>query len=475
MIKKFLKYAFLPALLLFIFPSALSAEETENDARYVARELEAKKQAAAAANAASAKKSFEQAGRIAFEQVLNQPDNVELNFQFARQQAQSGDVLGASGTLERILMTHPELHEVRLFYAIVLFRLDNLIDAESELKKLEKAPLPGSLKSQVGLYRNEIKKRKKKTKFAIVQSNGFEFDDNRNASPSDKRALFSNAPVSTVPGSTSRRHDTSFLNITSIDMSHDLGTQAGHKLIGGFTYFQQEQTQVDNLDLSSFQYNLGAELKTKYANITPAYNGSQVFLSREHFLRTQGGTLDFTRAVTPKLDVNSGFSFQHQDYLPISENQTSRDRTGWEETFNMGTGYSLPWNMRVGMGLLYSHKSARTKHDTYNRYGFGPSHTWLLGRGQFLINTIDVNFDRYKGFNPQISRRHRNDTTFRYRLTYGVPISTLFLGFGKYLPGVIKDINATATYEFYRSLSNLSNYTYSNHKVQAMLTKRWEF
>ncbi len=94
----------------------------------------------------------------------------------------------------------------------------------------------------------------KRTQFSVTQSNGWEFDDNRNASPSDKRVLFSGIPINTSE-QTRRRNDTSFLNITTVDAAYDLGTQAGHQLIGSFTYFMQEQTQVDNLDLRSFQYD----------------------------------------------------------------------------------------------------------------------------------------------------------------------------------------------------------------------------
>jgi hypothetical protein len=39
------------------------------------------------------------------------------------------DFLGASATLERILLIDPLLAEVRFFYATVLFRLDNLSDS----------------------------------------------------------------------------------------------------------------------------------------------------------------------------------------------------------------------------------------------------------------------------------------------------------------------------------------------------------
>lgn len=465
---------FLSFLILSVIVPHSASAETENETKIVNLTTQAEKQTVETAKKAHGEKIFNQAKHIAFDEILRSPNDAELNFRYAQQQVKSDDLLGAAGTLERILISHPELHEVRLFYAVVLFRLDNLIDAGNELDKLETVPLSGDLKAQVKIYQNEIKKRKRKTHLSLTQSNGFQYDDNRNASPSSKRVLFSDFPVNTAD-STRRHPDSSFLDITTVEVEQDLGTQAGHQLIGSFTHFLQEQKHINSLDLGSFQYDLGALIKTKWFDFTPTYSGSHVFLSDENYLRTSAANFNFRRVITPKWDTTAAFRAEHQDFLPIEENQAARNRTGWEETASGGTSYTLPWNMKVGMGILYSHKDSREKFETYDRVMIRPYHIWLLGRGQFLINSMDAAFDVYEHADTAVAGRIRHDKAMRYRLTYGVPLSTLLVGIGKYLPSMIGDITASATYEYYRVLSNITNYTYSNNKVQAMLTKKWEF
>lgn len=56
----------------------------------------------------------------------------------ARQQAQSGDLTGAASTLERALLTNPNAHDVRLFYAGLLCQLDDGQGARVEVTKLDK-------------------------------------------------------------------------------------------------------------------------------------------------------------------------------------------------------------------------------------------------------------------------------------------------------------------------------------------------
>jgi Flp pilus assembly protein TadD len=70
---------------------------------------------------------------VTYEDVLANPDNIDLNFAYAQVQIARGDLKNAAATLERILLIEQDLPRVRLLYAIVLFRLDNLDEAEREL------------------------------------------------------------------------------------------------------------------------------------------------------------------------------------------------------------------------------------------------------------------------------------------------------------------------------------------------------
>ncbi len=78
---------------------------------------------------------------ITFEQVFADPANQDLNLNYARQQAAAGDYLSAASTLERLLYTQPNWDSARLFYALVLYRLDDPQAAIRELNILETRPL----------------------------------------------------------------------------------------------------------------------------------------------------------------------------------------------------------------------------------------------------------------------------------------------------------------------------------------------
>ncbi|HOW58148.1 MAG TPA: hypothetical protein PLO78_00320 [Candidatus Omnitrophota bacterium] len=460
-------------LFLASFATLAFAEDIGREAETVRRETRGAKQIAK-----TAAKSQEQAVTekfktgVTYADVLKDPDNIQLNFRYAQSQISKNELLGAAATLERILLLDPNLADVRLLYAVVLYRLDSLNEAQKELDILKPLTLPSQIKQEVDFYQKKIQYQKRRTHFTLRESFGWGYDTNRNASPGSKKQLFFDTALDTQ-GTNTRRADTHYLNVTSLDVTHDLGFQAGHSVFASFTYFLQEQTNVRSLDLGSYQYELGGTYKSKYVNFTPSFYSSYLFLSDESFLRVQGGSFLFDRDLTRKLNVYYNFRLERQDYMNINENNDSYNRKGPEFDHYWGFHYLIIPTMRWSSTIGYGEKDAKQKYYAYDRVSLNNSHTWIWPKGQFLINTLSAYFDSYEGPELSVAGRHRHDKIMRYRFTYGAPLETLLVG--KILPRPFKDIVFTFSYELYRSLSNITNYSYTNNKLEGLLTKRLEF
>jgi hypothetical protein len=66
---------------------------------------------------------------------------VDSGMALARRQISASDLLGAAGTLERVLLAHPEDVPPRLLYASLLCRLDDRQGADIELGLLAGKPI----------------------------------------------------------------------------------------------------------------------------------------------------------------------------------------------------------------------------------------------------------------------------------------------------------------------------------------------
>jgi len=464
------------AFLAFLFVACNGvtfAEDIENEVQRMRRETRAEKQSVKAAEGSKAVAFREQYKTgVTFQDILKDPDNVDLNIQYAKGQIARNEYQEAAATLERVLLVSPNLADVRVLYLAVLYRLSNWDGALKEIKILRGMTLTPKIKSEVDFYDRNIKVKKKRTRFNLRESVGWGYDTNRNAAPHSKSQLV-NDIMTANPATEGRRGDTNFLNVTDVDVTHDLGFKEGHSVFGSFTYYLQEQTNLNSLDVGSFQYELGGTYKNKLVNFTPSFIASNMFLSSQSFLRTQGGNFFFDHDFTKKLNGFFNFRAERQDYMNISENDTATNRKGPQFDYAWGASYWLLPTMKWMTSLGYSDKYAKQDYNAYDRFSINNTHTWFLKKQQFLINTFNFYFEDYKSPEFSVSGRHRHDKNIRYRLTYGAPLTTLFIG--KILPKPFKDILFTGTYEYYHALSNITNYTYGNNKFQCLLSKRWEF
>ncbi len=469
---KILAFLTLAAFLLssssFVF-----AEDLENEVQRVRRETRAEKQTSKTVENAKAVAFREQNKTgVTYQDILRDPDNLELNIRYAKEQIARGEYQDAASTLERILLVHPNLADVRVLYVAVLYRSSEWDGAMKEIGILRGMALTAKIKAEADYYERNIKLKKKRTHFDIRESVGWGYDTNRNAAPHSKSQLIGDTMIAN-PASDARRADTNFLNVTDVNVTHDLGFKEGHSVFASFTYYLQEQTNVNSLDLGSFQYEVGGTYKNRYVNFTPSFVASNTFLSSQSFLRTQGGNFFFDHDFTKKLNGFFNLRAERQDYMNISENNTATGRKGPEFDYAWGASYWLLPTMKWMSSLGYGDKYAKQDYNAFNRFSINNTHTWFLPKQQFLINTFNVYFDDYQSPEFSVGALERHDKSIRYRITYGAPLTTLLIG--RILPKPFKDILFTGTYEYYHALSNITSYTYGDNKFQLILSKRWEF
>lgn len=437
-----------------------------------AREQASARQAAQAAQAAVDLRTVEDGTEVSYEDVLKDPDNLQLNFRFARWQVRRGDVRGAAATLERMLLVQPDLAPIRLFYGVVLYRLDNMDEAEHELKIVQAQPnLPADIRTEVDAYLSRIEDRRKRTRFTANFTIGAQYDSNRTAGPRSKEVLFLDIPIPTRGG----RDDFAMLFIESLRVDHDLGYQEGHSIFAEASYYRDDQKTVGSQDLQSGSLEAGGVYHSPFwdIDIIPSGYVNYLYLSSERYMKTYGYNLRFERKFGPKILAFASTRLSYQQFGNITEELTANLRDGRQIEGQVGASWAFLPTMRVSGSYLHYDKNAKGHFFAYNRDELDFSHMWLLGGGQFMLNSVNLMLDAYDTNDPIVSAKTRLDHDLRYRLTYGAPL-VFFFGSGT-LPVQLEDITATASAEWFRAASDIPNSDYKNWKVQWLFSKTWQF
>ena len=466
----FRKGCLIAGAILIASPVHAQQSDTESLESDVRESIETRRDVDRTAREALDLEAFSKGPPVTYQQVLEDPDNIELNVRYALTQIREGNVRGAGATLERILLIRPDLAAVRVLFAFVLFRLDNLDEAERELLALQELDLEPELRGQIEQYLDQIASRRKRTVFTFAVNLATQYDWNRNASPKSEIRLAADLPTRAT-GSSSRQDDMALNGLAQLSFDHDLGLQKQHKMVGGLVFYQGEQVQQDDLDLRAITADFGYELDFAPHTITPRLLYERIDLSREKYLTAVGATLDWVYALSNTWSVFGTGTAKQQSYNNITSSLTAAQRSGREYEVSVGTSQILTPRQRIRVTFSQTRNVAARSFNSSDQSEIGLTHTMLFGGGDFLLSSFSLNYDRYDAADPAVSARNRHDWAGRARMTYGVPWSSLFAEAGEFW----KPVTITIGGEAFRQVSSITNYTYNNYRLSIGLSRRWTF
>lgn len=405
---------------------------------------------------------------VDFSDVLRDPDNIPLNLAFAKTQIRRGDLLGASATLERILLKRPGDIRVRILYAVVQYRLDNYRDAERELERLLQLDLPPALRRQLAKYLRESRYRRQRTKFQLNSFVGYFFDTNRSAAPLSRRfdARFGTAP------SGDAGFDNGFQGFLRFSVEHDLQQQRRHKLFADVALYGSEQLKLDRYDMQAVIVRSGVSLDFAPFKIKPAARWRYYRLSHEDYLNGVGAEVEASYDWTRTVQVYSIAGFEAQSFREIDETPRNNWRTGPFYSAGLGVRWTMGPAMRLDVRGSVVRKAANVGFESYTGAGVALDHVYLLGRGAYLLSHFSWLYENYDSPDTSISPQLRRDNVLRVRLTAGVPL-TLIVGRDAAIPVWLGDTTISVSGEYTWATSTVTNYRYANFRFVTGLTSRF--
>jgi hypothetical protein len=409
-----------------------------------------------------------EAPRISYTEILKDPDNLQLNFRYARQQVADGNVKGASATLERILLIQPDLPAVRLFYAAVLIRLDSLDEAEQQLERLTNTGDP-KIEAQRARYRDVIADRRKRTRFTFSLAAGGQYDSNPSATPAGNSLLVSDIAVPTDPT------DDDFARVgqARLGFTHDLGHQAGHFLFGGATMAATDQVTEQSLDLNAVALNFGVTYRFQDLEISPELLATDVNLADQQYFLSWGARVTAEYRLSQKWRLSGLIEGVFQDYDSISISPSANENSGSQTDAEIAVKYLLAPDLTLRASLRHTDKRAEKSYNQFYTDALSGRVVWLLGEGRFLSSDLTAALRFHDAPDNFISSRKRRDESIRARLTLGLPVNGM-------LPEAVshelfEDFLVLLSGEYYGARSNIENFTYENARAQILLNKSWRF
>lgn len=338
-----------------------------------------------------------------FQQMLNEPTNLDIAFEYATLSSEVGDFEAAISTLERMLIYSPDLPRLQLELGVLYYRLGSYDLARAYFEKALASPAtPPEVRSKIEAFLRRIEVEADPPAFSANLFSAIRWQSNATSAPASETITL-NGLSFTLDEEATSKSDFSVLNIGTLHYVHNLRTQ-GVRLeadVLGYSarYFEQDQVNLEFLeawagpsfDMKRFRmektrawvYAIGdaAQLEDDYyfSSIgggirlaTFYFDRSIIELKGESRYRTYNDTFDrpfSSLREGPQSRLSFAYAYQLTPALLLtSQHQVQREDTdadfysNFEYASTMGLTYSFagpfrrlpyPWALQIGGGYIF--------------------------------------------------------------------------------------------------------------------------
>jgi len=403
-----------------------------------------------------------------FDQIMAAPDDVDLNIAYAEAQASAGHLLPAAAALERVLMLHPAAHSVRLLYAVILYRLDDLQEARAQLQMVDPSRLTDLQRAELVKYQGLVNGESSNTTFGGRLSAGLAYDSDATGS---LVTLFDYLPIQ-------HRSGDSMVYSGDIGFSSKIGNGGDLAIYGKAGGYSKIFIKGQRENFDHFDGEFGLANTGLYSSWRAGAFAHRYLLFNSPYLTEYGAHVEHSWRPNTSTIVTASLELAKQDFREPSIDFLSPfiggTHDGWRGDVQAGISYRLDAKSTLGAVASYEYKLASYGPFSYSAPGIQANYHRFLGSGAYLDVMGNVRWLDYRKVDTFFlfpATKKRTDTDLFLRAALGVPLSAFTAdgATGDYLENIV--LEGSVTYTNRNSIYPISDYD----STGAMLRLVWHF
>ena len=317
----------------------------------------------------------------AFQQMVRQPDNLEVLFKFATLASQTGDLEGSISALERMLLINSNLPRVRLELGVLYYRLGSYEVARTYLTSAIASPgVPSEVSGRAQEYLAEVEKRQSRSRFAGEVFAGTRYQSNANLGPANSVVrLFGQS--ANLNQTATGKPDWGVVSSAQLRHFYDLGTQDKAAIETQFTAYASRQFQFSTANVSLLDLTSGPRFQILQGSfedvvLRPFLTGGYIWVNDRPYYGAYGAGLESSVLLSDRLRNISTFVWRQENYVNSSYLPTNSQFTGVQYSANTTFQYRV--NELVSLLAIGNAQRYETQHTGWQNYT-------LLGVGGALV------------------------------------------------------------------------------------------
>ena len=355
-----------------------------------------------------------------FKKLFKDPTNLSLLFEYANLSILVGDLEGAIGVFEQMLIYDSELPRIRLELGVLYFRLGAFALADYYLKSVKEFDPPPEVEAKVDEFLEAIVSAENPFQWQQNISIGFKRTTNGNSGINADFIEIGDFLLEVDPNS-KRQSDRSTLYNYSFSLDYDLNHPRGDNVQYFFSYGADRLDTFSKFDVQSNvfsvrrNFNLDENFFTFFNLEDPVFapniNLLRVVLNRQEILRSGRISLDYSG----QLDDGSSMLFSY--YLDEKIFRSGRQKNGRINGISFGQSYVWPGSQALyGYRVILENYSANAGYEFYENYGLEFSYSQPIWENwQFSSKYSYQDKSHDEGY-PLFGARHDQMESLRFNL-----------------------------------------------------------
>ena len=389
---------------------------------------------------------------ITYMQILQKPNDLNLNLKYAQQQGKIGNYKQTISTLERLNMLYPDNIEIKLYLLSVLVQADSPNKALTIIEEIRTSEdlTPEDLET-INEIESGLKERGKPKLWNFYADISLGGIHSQNVNSVSKTRLQSSSD--NVIGFNSAKYDRTYSGSLGLTATRSLGEASSFMINTSFTDSDQEEETSD--DFESYGLTLALDTSLGNQSLSP-----YLMLSKTDY-QDDADSFSLLYGIGGYFSAGDRNSFSYGYSFSDSKNNKNTTDTTANETNAKGHGITLGHDFMFNelisssTGLGYSISEAKDGTNDFETYDLNFRLNFALPWVYISLGDA-LSFNDYKNVDTSInSNRIRSDVTNTFDFMFTKAIGDIF-------PTIDpnKDLFMNFSYEKIISEANIINYDY---------------
>lgn len=327
---------------------------------------------------------------ISYEEILDNPTDLELNLNYAKQQEKAGNFKLTIATLERLNILYPSNSDIKLYLLSILIKMDSKVKVELMIQTMLNDPNTTDetrvLIAEL-LSNDQIEEQNKKW-FAYIDLTYTQTrEDNISAITKTKKLLQDDVsiPFPVVDDNLVVTNDKIHNKGSSITFGKNLDNTSSIYFNFGLDINKQNKKATGDSEIISGSTSYFKALGNHY--FSPYIYYSRPNYKRLEDYNTKGVGFNNTYVVNEKNNVNYRISYSNTSYNQTNTFDAADDKNFENYSSNIRYNFNFSPTTQLSSKLILNKIDSSKNYDSYDSEGINFSISQILKYGTFKIQT----------------------------------------------------------------------------------------